>query len=182
LVLMIMGKLKELRNQNFRNVFKYGKLYGAGEPLFEEGDVFKAIVSVPKNMSVKGTSEGRSKISGRINVQNDTEANRNDTEKGKSDTEKAESDTERIRDRVNEVVGMTVSKNVTEKVKQRLVAIIEVLIKTPGLKPDSLAEKLNVSEVTIKRDVQKIKDLVEYKGGQKTGGYYLSLEAVEKFK
>jgi len=37
-----------------------------------------------------------------------------------------------------------------------------------------LAEKQGVSEVTIKRDMQKIKPLVEYRGSQKTGGYFLT--------
>ena len=50
----------------------FGKLYGSGEPVFEEGDVFKAIISVPKGYSIKGESDGRSKVR-RLSVRHDTE-------------------------------------------------------------------------------------------------------------
>jgi ATP-dependent DNA helicase RecG len=61
-----------------------------------------------------------------------------------------------------------------DTVKKRLVRIILLLHRKPGLRINELAEKLNVSEVTIKRDMQKVRPLVEYRGSQKTGGYFLT--------
>ncbi len=176
-----IGRADEL-GSGVRNVFKYGKLYGSAEPVFEEGDVFKSIISTPKIYSIKAKSEGSSRVTGKLPDGNDTEGIQSDTEKGESDTEKVKSDTEKNIDRIIGVLDETVVDTVTEKVKFRLAQIIEGLITSPGLKPGNLAKKLDVSEVTIKRDIQKIKDLVEYKGGQKTGGYYLSSIAVEKLK
>jgi len=54
------------------------------------------------------------------------------------------------------------------------VQIILQLYNKPGRRIRELAEKQGVSEVTIKRDMQKIKPLVEYRGSQKTGGYFLT--------
>jgi ATP-dependent DNA helicase RecG len=72
------------------------------------------------------------------------------------------------------VVDDTVNDTVNDTVKKRLKQIIHHLRHNPGLRINELAEKYNVSEVTIKRDMQKIRPLVEYKGSQKTGGYFLT--------
>ncbi len=72
--------------------------------------------------------------------------------------------------------GKTVATDdtVNDTVKKRLVQIILQLQYHPGLRINELAENFNVSEVTIKRDMQKIRPLVEYRGSQKTGGYFLT--------
>jgi hypothetical protein len=79
-------------------------------------------------------------------------------------------DTENIDDTVNDTVNDTVS----DPIKNRLAQIILYLFRHPGLRTNELAEKFNVSEVTIKRDMQKVRQLVEYRGSQKTGGYFLT--------
>lgn|GEM_PF-7082757 len=48
------------------------------------------------------------------------------------------------------------------------------LLKNPGLRSNELAEIVKVSQVSVRRDMQKIKKLVEFKGPPKTGGYYLT--------
>lgn len=171
-----IGRADEL-GSGVRNVYKYGRLYGNSDPIFEEGDVFKVIISIPQIYSIKGKSKVADNFSysDTENIQNDTEAEKNDTVDIKNDTESL---SVRIYDAVNDAVNDTVIK----KVKLRLVEIIKVLIDTPGLKPSSLSEKLNVSEVTIKRDIQKIKGLVVYKGGQSKGGYFLTSDAIEKIR
>ncbi|MCC6286357.1 MAG: HTH domain-containing protein [Chitinophagaceae bacterium] len=42
------------------------------------------------------------------------------------------------------------------------------------MKVNELIEKLAVSERTAKRDLEKIRALIEYRGSKKTGGYFLS--------
>ncbi|ATL49571.1 hypothetical protein COR50_21670 [Chitinophaga caeni] len=68
----------------------------------------------------------------------------------------------------------TVNDTVNDAVKKRLVQIILQLQDHPGLRISELTEMFKVSEVTVKRDMQKIRPLVEFKGSQKTGGYFLT--------
>jgi len=77
-------------------------------------------------------------------------------------------------DTVYNTVDDTVNDTVNDTVKGRLAKIILFIAEKPGMKKQELAGKLNVSEVTIKRDMQKIKELVLFKGTQKTGGYFLT--------
>ncbi|HEX3934473.1 MAG TPA: RNA-binding domain-containing protein [Puia sp.] len=78
-----------------------------------------------------------------------------------------------IDDTVNDTVNDT-SDTVNDTVKQRLAAMIRFIIDQPGIKKQELSRKLKVSEITIKRDMQRIRKLVEFRGTQKTGGYYLT--------
>lgn len=50
------------------------------------------------------------------------------------------------------------------------------------MKINDLIEKLNVSERTAKRDLEKIRGLVEYRGSKKTGGYFLTDYMLSKLK
>ena len=79
-----------------------------------------------------------------------------------------------INDTVNDIVNDTVNDTVNDIVKRRLVSLILLLHSSQGLRVTELATKLKVSEITIKRDMQKIRQLIEYKGSQKTGGYFLT--------
>ncbi len=73
-----IGRAEEL-GSGVRNVFKYGKTYGKKEPIFEEGDIFKTIISVPKVYSLK-VGTGKFDLKGgevKLDVTNDG-INRND--------------------------------------------------------------------------------------------------------
>lgn len=72
------------------------------------------------------------------------------------------------------VVNDTINDTVNDIVKKRLGRIILLSYNNQGLRISELANKLKVSEVTIKRDMQKIRTLVAYRGSQKTGGYFLT--------
>lgn len=75
---------------------------------------------------------------------------------------------------VNDTINDTINDTVNDIVKKRLGRIILLLYNNQGLRISELAKKLKVSEVTIKRDMQKIRTLVAYRGSQKTGGYFLT--------
>ena len=47
-----IGRADEL-GSGIRNVFKYGRLYGKADPVFEEGDIFKTVISIPTVSPVK---------------------------------------------------------------------------------------------------------------------------------
>ena len=75
---------------------------------------------------------------------------------------------------------IAIDDTVNDTVKKRLIQIIRQLNSNPGLRITGLAEKFNVSEITIKRDMQKIRSLAEYRGSQKTGGYFLTAYMLSK--
>ncbi len=52
-----IGRADEL-GSGVRNVFKYGKLHGNNNPVFEEGDVFKNIVYIPKSIGINTLETG----------------------------------------------------------------------------------------------------------------------------
>ena len=74
----------------------------------------------------------------------------------------------------DDTINDTVNYTVNDTVKSRMVRIILRLQEHPGLRTSELAKNFNMSAITIKRDMQKIRRLVEYKGSQKTGGYFLT--------
>jgi ATP-dependent DNA helicase RecG len=85
-------------------------------------------------------------------------------------------------DTVNDTVNDTINDTVNDTVKQRLAKIILLLHQRPGMRKGQLVTELAVSDITLKRDVQKLKGLVEFRGAQKTGGYYLTEEMENKLK
>jgi ATP-dependent DNA helicase RecG len=173
-----IGRAEEL-GSGVRNVFRYGKVYGGAEPVFQEGNVFKTIIAVPvKAEKVKEEQE----VKTGEGISEGLNEGINDTDNTKNDTEESKSDTENIFYRINDAVNDTVNDAVISKVRIRLAEIVKILIKTPGLKPSELSQRLNTSEITIKRDVQKIRKLIVYKGGQKDGGHYLTSTTIEKIK
>jgi len=79
-----------------------------------------------------------------------------------------------VSDTVNDTVGDTVNDTVNDTVKLRLANMIRLLYQEPGLRSNAIAERLGVTEVTVRRDMQKLQSLVEFQGPPKTGGYYLT--------
>jgi len=69
---------------------------------------------------------------------------------------------------------IAIDDTVNDTVKQRMIRVIQELAKQPGLKSKDLAKIAGVSEVSIRRDMQKLTRLVEFKGAPKTGGYFLT--------
>ncbi|RXK83977.1 HTH domain-containing protein [Filimonas effusa] len=83
-------------------------------------------------------------------------------------------------DTVTDTVNDTVSDTVNDTVKQRLTKIIKELNRQPGLKSKDLAKITGVSEVSIRRDMQRLTLLVEFRGAPKTGGYFLTSYMLSK--
>ena len=75
-----------------------------------------------------------------------------------------------------------INDTVNDTVKLRLARIITLLYKIPGMKKGQLMKEFGLSEITFKRDIQKLKGLVEFRGPQKKGGYYLTKEMEKKLK
>lgn len=83
---------------------------------------------------------------------------------------------------INDMISDTINDTISDTIKDRLSRVILALFNNPGLKTNELAEKLAVSEITIKRDLQKMRSLVEYKGSKKTGGYFLTKKIMDRLK
>jgi ATP-dependent DNA helicase RecG len=122
------------------NVNRLIKSYAkAGEVQFIEGDVFKTII--PLNSKIR-------------NITNSDEG-ANDTVVGAI---------EGANDTINDTINDTVNDTVSNSVKIRMVSIIKKLYVTPGINSNDLAKEFGVEAVTIRRDIQKIKKLVENRG------------------
>ena len=149
-----MGLAEEL-GSGLRNAFQFVPEYsGGGKPVFEEGDVFRCLIPVPASFFEQPNGKKRG-----------------------GDTEKESPDT--VNDTVKRIYD-TVNDGVSEGIKQRFVRIISTLWERPGLKSSAIAAQLQVTEVTIRRDIQKISSLVRFQGAPKTGGYYLTKDFGEK--
>ncbi|WP_127132700.1 HTH domain-containing protein [Pseudoflavitalea rhizosphaerae] len=87
-----------------------------------------------------------------------------------------------IIDTVNGAINGTINGTISDLIKDRLSKAIKLLYENPGLKVNELIRELDVSERTAKRDLEKIRSLVEYRGSKKTGGYFLSDFMLSKLK
>ncbi len=77
-------------------------------------------------------------------------------------------------DTLKVLINDTVKTNT--KITQRFIKILYLLNNTPGLRSNEIAKRMHVSEITIRRDMQKIKELVTFQGAPKNGGYYLTMK------
>ncbi len=87
-----------------------------------------------------------------------------------------------LNDTINDTISDTINDTINDIIKTRLVKIIKLLLREPGLKSNELADRCKVKQVTIKRDLQKLRFLIEYRGSKKSGGYYISDQLMEKLK
>ncbi len=119
---------------------------GKGKPVFIEGETFKTVIPIPGRQIVPVSDT----VNDTINLIFDT-----------------------IKDTIIDTTtdGIPASN---KKVIIRLVQIIEILRAQPGLKSRDIAELVELSDVSVRRYIQKLTKLVEYRGSLKTGGYYLS--------
>lgn len=60
-----------------------------------------------------------------------------------------------------------------EGAKKRLIAIVEKIYEEPGIKVVQLEDALDASNRTIRTDIIRLEDFLEYRGSKKTGGYFL---------
>jgi ATP-dependent DNA helicase RecG len=69
---------------------------------------------------------------------------------------------------------------VNEGVNEGVNSLLAIIVKYPGLRVPSLAEKVSTSTKNIERWLKQLKEngLVEFRGAAKTGGYY-ALETVK---
>ena len=79
-----------------------------------------------------------------------------------------------VNDTVSDTVSDTVNDTVSDTVKQRMVSMIIAIKEKPGMKSGELAKTFGLTEVTIRRDLQKINKLVTFMGAPKSGGYQIS--------
>ena len=155
-----IGRADEL-GSGVRNVFKYGKMYGKSNPIFEESDVFKTIIFIPKIYNLK-TEDGTDRSTG----SNTFTFNENKTKiKG---------------DGINDGI----IKPVTDITRQLLIKIVLFVYNQPGCNADDIAAHINRSIPATERYIITLRKLnmVEYTGAKKTGGYYLTPQAKEKIK
>ena len=83
------------------------------------------------------------------------------------------------RERISKILQEAIKVKLQEKAVQRFINILKIVSENPGLHSKEIAKKAGVSEVTIRRDVQKLKGIVTFIGSPKTGGYYATEKALD---
>ena len=63
---------------------------------------------------------------------------------------------------------------VNDPVKGVLKDILDIIKNNPGIQKPAIASHIGKSEATVKRHLKQLveRNLIEYKGSDKTGGYY----------
>lgn len=80
---------------------------------------------------------------------------------------------ETINDIINGIINDTINDTVNDTIKQRFSSIIRMVYLKPGIKVGKLVSLMNVSRITIIRDIKMLSQWIVYKGSSKTGGYFL---------
>ncbi|MEO8148814.1 MAG: RNA-binding domain-containing protein [Bacteroidia bacterium] len=149
-----LGRVEEL-GSGFINVNRLMNNYSdIGKPQFIEGDTFKIIIpvdAIPKN-----------------------------TNKSKLKSQVAETTNITLRKAIQDVVKDSVEDSASVLITNRLIKMVLLVYNKPGIKKIELNKALNLSDTTIKRDLQTVSILVEFKGSQRTGGYFISTILNEK--
>lgn len=148
-----LGRVDEL-GSGVLNVNRYLEHYSPGKkPVFSEGIIFKT--SLPLDEGLIDTA----------NAPTDTTNDAIVTAKAITDT-------------VTSALGGAAKK----PVRERLTRILQLLYEKPGLQSHDIAAKLDVSDSAVRRDIQRVSALVEFKGPSKNGGYYLTNEAQKQIE
>jgi ATP-dependent DNA helicase RecG len=164
-----IGRAEEL-DSGVRNVFRYAKIYGGAEPVFQEGDIFKTIIAVPVEVKEKledktgeGINEGlNDTIKGADVTIKDADDTVNVTI---NDAEKNQNDTEHIFSKISDAVN--------DAVKERLKAELSGIIKKNGLSLPKLMNFYSIKRATAQRDMKILKDIgfISFVGSPKAGKY-----------
>ena len=172
-----MGRSEEL-GTGVKNVFKYSKAYsGSDEIIFEENDVF--ITKIPLNNLLKNLVLTHGIIDDDTDNATDCDTD-NVTEKTMNSVDKHEVaglvDVERDAKNVTDTNGDV--KNDTDNdtegdTNNRLKKVIDLIVNNNKITTKEIAKELNVSQVTIKRDVEKLKtqSKIERTGTAKSGSW-----------
>ncbi|MBP1631577.1 MAG: ArsR family transcriptional regulator [Bacteroidetes bacterium] len=138
-------------------MYKYCPIYVNGAlPLIEEGDVFKVTLKYEKDEIV---NEG---VNEPVNIPINGVLRKNGPVN------------DRVNDRVNELVNKPLNDNE--------ISIISLLKITPGLNANEISEHIKKSIPSVARYISSLKkrELIEFRGAAKTGGYYIITEKKEE--
>jgi ATP-dependent DNA helicase RecG len=87
-------------------------------------------------------------------------------------------------DAILKLIHEGVNEGVTEGVNENVYDIINILINVAGLNAVEIASRTKRGLSTVERYIRLLrkKEIVEFKGVPKTGGYYLTQKAKDKLK
>jgi ATP-dependent DNA helicase RecG len=157
--------LKELdmtegRGTGIPIIRKEMKNNGSPEPIFETGDDYNYFITTLPIHPVFLENEN---INGTIN----------------DSTYIAENKIDKFSNLINGTINGTINDGI-----KNIYAVFEMVNEKPGINMIELISKTGKGKTTVHRYVSILKDneIIEYKGARKTGGYYLTNNAIEKLK
>ncbi|MDZ7775523.1 MAG: hypothetical protein U5L09_07940 [Bacteroidales bacterium] len=152
-----LKKLVVLMNSGsgIRNTYKYASVYSNGKtPRFLENDIFSIRIPLPEEMHEVVN-----------NFKNDTA---NDTA---NDT---------LNDTLTVIINDAIEdgrlRQYSKIIEERFIKILKIIHMEPKVNSEILANKLNKSIATIKRDLSDLKsaNIIEFRGAStKTGSYFI---------
>jgi len=88
---------------------------------------------------------------------------------------------------IHEVVKRALSDGndgVNDGVKKQLIAVVEAIVKRPGIRADEIAKAIKKAKPTAERYIKRLRDahVIEFKGAPKTGGYFVTMKINRKLK
>ena len=146
-------------------MYKYCPIYiNDALPVIEEGDVFKITIKYEAGEPVNDI------VNGPINKPINEPLRTNDLVNGPINGPI----NDRVNDRVNELVSKPLNDNE--------ISIISLLKITPGLNANEISEHIKKSIPSVARYISSLKkrELIEFRGATKTGGYYIITEKKEE--
>lgn len=92
--------------------------------------------------------------------------------------------TNQTSDNEEEKIYRLIGEPINEPIKKEMLQITKQIVNQPGISRSELLEKTEKSLATVKRYLKELvdKNVIEYKGAKKTGGYHLTDEAKGKLK
>ena len=87
-------------------------------------------------------------------------------------------------DKMNELIYGGVNGGVNDGINDGINEIVSILLNTSCLSAIEIARRIDKSLPTVERYIRKLrkKEIIEYRGSKKTGGYHLTEKAINKLK
>ena len=160
-----LGWVEEL-GSGIRKMYKYCPIYVKDAlPVIEEGDVFKLTI---RHESLNEPSNG---------PLNEPLNNRHYVDKQEDSCSDEDADHENglINDPINDPINDTINDTISDTINDTQSLILNLIKERQGIDRKEISIEIKKTLVTVSRYIASLKarNLIEYRGSRKTGGYYL---------
>lgn len=190
---VIAGVFKEIGwaeelGSGMRNIKKYSAIYSGKPPLFEDGDIFRTVIALPREAArtqavpsdrekapVAGQVAGKSeKVEGKVEGNPKTVEGKPEKVESKSESsgKKVEGKPEKVAGK-SQSSGKKAAGKAEGKLSETQLKILAVMKKAPSVTASALAQECGLSEGGIRKNIARLKALgkLERTGSDKKGSW-----------